>query len=54
MSWQKTVVLAGVSLMLSAVLTGLVTLIADHVQSRPTAGVSASRSNDIRPPGSPE
>jgi hypothetical protein len=30
MSWQETLVLAGVSLVLSAVVTGLVAFIADH------------------------
>jgi hypothetical protein len=31
MSWQKTLILAGVSLVLSAIVTGLVALIADHI-----------------------
>jgi hypothetical protein len=31
MSWQKTLILAGVSLVLSAVVTGLVAFIADHI-----------------------
>jgi hypothetical protein len=31
MSWQKTMLLAGVSLLLSAILTGLVAFIGDHI-----------------------
>jgi hypothetical protein len=31
MSWQKTMMLAGVSLLLSAIVTGLVAFIVDHM-----------------------
>jgi hypothetical protein len=31
MSWQKTLILAAVSLLLSAFVTGLIAFIADHI-----------------------
>ena len=31
MSWQTTMILAGASLLLSAIVTGLVAFIADHI-----------------------